>query len=44
MYTQRQRETDRAEREKYVANWLPVLKVVGTVSIDSDFSIKRSIV
>lgn len=47
MYTQREAERDRQieqrEREKYDANWQPILKVAGIVSIDSDLSIKRSI-
>ena len=44
VHTEAERDRQSREREKCVANWLPVLKVVGTVSIDSDFSIKRSIV
>lgn len=44
VHTEAERDRQSREREKCVANWLPVLKVVGTVSIDSDFSIKRSII
>lgn len=44
VHTEAERDRQSREREKYVANWLPMLKVVGIVSIDSDFSIKRSIV